>query len=71
VLADVELGQACLAGVGGEVDCRLRAVVDNEGVLVAEVLALIGPVAKERRRAAQRPPPSAGSVAHAMRWRGR
>ena len=39
--------------------------------LAAELLELIGPGPKERRRAAQRPPLSAGSVADAMRRRRR
>jgi myo-inositol-1(or 4)-monophosphatase len=39
--------------------------------LAAEVLTLVGPGAKERRRAAQRPPLSSESVAAAMRRRGR
>jgi myo-inositol-1(or 4)-monophosphatase len=39
--------------------------------LAAEVLTLVGPGAKERRRAAQRPPLSAESVAAAMRLRAR
>jgi fructose-1,6-bisphosphatase/inositol monophosphatase family enzyme len=39
--------------------------------LAAEVLALIGPGPKERRRAARRPPLSTTSVAEAMRRRAR
>ena len=39
--------------------------------LAAEVLHLIGPSAKERRRAAERPPLSAQRVAEAMRHRAR
>jgi hypothetical protein len=39
--------------------------------LAAELLELIGPGPKERRRAAQRAPLSAGSVADAMRRRRR
>jgi len=39
--------------------------------LAAEVLALVGPPAKERRRSAQRPPLSTENVAEAMRRRGR
>jgi fructose-1,6-bisphosphatase/inositol monophosphatase family enzyme len=39
--------------------------------LAAEVLALVGPPAKERRREAQRPPLSAERVADAMRRRAR
>jgi myo-inositol-1(or 4)-monophosphatase len=39
--------------------------------LAADVLALIGPGPKERRRAAQRPPLSAASVAEVMRRRRR
>ena len=39
--------------------------------LAAELLELVGPGPKERRRAAQRPPLSAGSVADAMRRRRR
>ena len=39
--------------------------------LAAEVLALVGPPAKERRRSAQRPPLSPESVADAMRRRAR
>jgi myo-inositol-1(or 4)-monophosphatase len=41
------------------------------GPLAAEVLTLIGPSTKERRRAAQPAPPSRGGVAAAMRRRGR